>query len=146
MNELFALALEISAREHKNQFDKSGNPYFLHCIEVMNRCKSDSIEIKIIAILHDLIEDTNYTLDDLKQAGFPQEIINSIDAITKRTDEDLQQYKERVFSNRNAMIVKMADIEHNSSLYRLQFLSRGMIEKQKHYVKFYNELKTKLYN
>lgn len=79
---MLSKAITIAARAHDGQVDKSGNPYILHPLRVMMNCESETE--KICAILHDVIEDTNITFEDLKRQEFSDEIITVLDCLTKR--------------------------------------------------------------
>lgn len=104
-------AIELACSAHYHQCAKNGEPYILHPLTVMLKL-SDPVE-RVVAVLHDVIEDSIYTLDDLEEEGYPEEIIEAIDAITKREGESYQDYIARVLMNRLARNVKLADLEHN---------------------------------
>jgi (p)ppGpp synthase/HD superfamily hydrolase len=91
---LLIAAIALAKKAHQNQFDKAGKPYLNHPIRVMNNV--DSYEEKIVAILHDAIEDSDLTLVDLVELKFPIKIIEAIEAITKRNGEDYESYLQRV--------------------------------------------------
>lgn len=116
------LAIRIALGAHGDTLDKGGMPYILHPLHVMD-CV-DSIDAKIVAVLHDTIEDTSQTLVGLWTAGFSDEIIDAIDAISKRKGEKNQDYWARVKANPLALRVKLADIAHNSSEGRLAALPK----------------------
>lgn len=111
-------AIEIAAKAHDGQVDKGGNPYILHPLRVMMNCQSESA--KICAVLHDVIEDTNTTLDDLKKQGFSDEIITVLDCLTKREGELYNDFISRVLQNEIACQVKLADLIDNIDLTRIQ--------------------------
>ena len=109
-------ALMLSYTAHKDQVDKGGAPYYLHPIYVaLNVSNEDE---KIVALLHDVVEDTDITLDDLRREGFSDEIVNAVDAITHR-DESYEIYIQKVKTNAIATVVKIADIKHNMDISRL---------------------------
>ena len=109
-------ALMLSYTAHKDQVDKGGAPYYLHPIYVaLNVSNEDE---KIVALLHDVVEDTDITLDDLRREGFSDEIVNAVDAITHR-DESYELYIQKVKTNTIATVVKIADIKHNMDISRL---------------------------
>ncbi|MEG1254591.1 hypothetical protein [Clostridium sp.] len=110
-------AISIAVKAHENQKDKSGTPYILHPLHVMMKMKTE--EEKIVGVLHDVVEDTAYTLESLKNEGFSYEIIEAIDCLTKRKDEDYLNYINKVASNTIATKVKIQDLEHNMDLKRL---------------------------
>lgn len=114
---LLEKAIQIATIAHQKQVDKAGKPYIEHSLRVMNNLKT--IEEKIVGVLHDVVEDSDFTLLQLKELGFPEEIIHSIDAITKRPQEDYQAYLQRVISNPVAVKVKIADMKDNMNLNRI---------------------------
>ncbi len=117
MTDLLQRAIEIATTMHDGQLDKAGAPYITHPISVMNQV--ETVAEKIVAVLHDAIEDTPLTLADLEREGFPDEILAAIDAISKRAGESTESYLARVMSNRLALRVKIADITDNMRLERI---------------------------
>lgn len=111
-------AIVIAAKAHDGQIDKGGNPYILHPLRVMINCESESE--KICAVLHDVIEDTNITFEDLKSRGFSDEIVTALDCLTKREGESYDNFISRVLSNELACRVKLADLIDNMDLTRIQ--------------------------
>lgn len=111
-------AIEIAAKAHAGQVDKGGAPYILHPLRVMLNCESEAA--KVCAALHDVIEDTNITLDDLKAEGFTEEIITILDCLTKRAGESYDDFIDRVLTNETACRVKLADLADNMNLTRIQ--------------------------
>jgi len=111
-------AIAIAAKAHDGQVDKGGNPYILHPLRVMMNCESETA--KICAVLHDVIEDTNITLEDLKSKGFDDEIIATLDCLTKRKGESYNDFVSRVLPNELACRVKLADLADNMDLTRIQ--------------------------
>lgn len=101
---------------HRKQTDKLGKPYIFHPIEVMRQVCT--IDEKVVALLHDVVEDTPATLEELEFAGFPRHIILAVNAITKRDKETNYDYIQRVKLNKIATTVKYADLAHNSSKER----------------------------
>jgi GTP diphosphokinase / guanosine-3',5'-bis(diphosphate) 3'-diphosphatase len=95
--ELLDKAIALAQTAHANQVDKAGAPYIGHPLRVMNSLST--VAEKIVGVLHDSIEDSELTLKDLENAGFPDEIIEAIEAITKRPHEDYQAYLNRVMGN-----------------------------------------------
>lgn len=110
-------AINIAIEAHKGQVDKIGCDYIYHPLRVMYKC--DSIEEKIVAILHDVIEDTDITLNDLSEKGFPKKILNSLDAISRRSEEKYFEYIERVKKDKISRNVKLADLSDNINPIRL---------------------------
>ena len=106
-------AIITASAYHRGQKDKQGEPYILHPLRVM-LATSDPIE-RIVAVLHDLIEDTMVTLHDLRLWGYPEVVIQAVDSISKRTGERLDNYYARVKANPIALRVKLLDIRDNLS-------------------------------
>lgn len=109
---------EIIARNaHSGQYDKGGHPYIKHPETIASMVQT--YNEKIVAWLHDVIEDTEWTLDDLIRVGFSLDIVDAVDAITKRKDENRLDYLNRVVTNPIARNVKIADLKHNMDLSRI---------------------------
>lgn len=105
-------AIELANQAHYHQYARiSGEPYILHPLTVMMKL-SDPDE-RIVAVLHDVIEDSDYTLNDIAEHGFSKEILEALFAITKQKDEEYRDYIRRVIANKVARNVKLADLEHN---------------------------------
>ncbi|MCG8606954.1 GTP pyrophosphokinase [bacterium] len=104
-------AIRIAAQIHEGQADRYGSPYILHPLRVMMRCSGE--RAMIVATLHDVVEDSDMTLDDLRKEGFDEETVMAIDCLTKRDGEAYMQYIERVKPDPLAVKVKLADLEDN---------------------------------
>lgn len=143
-NVLLSKMIGLVASEFVGKVDKGGMPYVLHCLKVMHYTKSDDLELMMIAVGHDLIEDTKITEDDLKKMGFSNRVVSAISILTKKEGQSYEDYKDAVFSNRDAMIVKMADLRHNSDIRRLKGLREKDIKRMVKYHEFYTELKESL--
>jgi (p)ppGpp synthase/HD superfamily hydrolase len=111
-------AIDTSLYAHRGQFDKAGKPYVSHPIYLA--CKMRTEEEKIVALLHDVVEDTDVTLEDLEQEGFAKDIITAIKAITKEDGEDYFDYIKRVKKNLLATKVKIEDLKHNMDITRIK--------------------------
>ena len=142
--QMLASMLVLATNAHNGQFDKGGAPYILHPLRVMSYLKSVDEELQVIALGHDIIEDTKVTYADLNQAGMSQRVINGIRAMTKQPGQTLDEYKECVFSNVDAMRVKLCDLRHNSDIRRLKGITDKDIERMAKYSKFYMEIQAKL--
>lgn len=110
-------AIAIAAAAHAGVADKGGQPYILHPLRVM--LAVESTEERIAAVLHDVIEDTPWTLDQLHQEGFSSVVLQALDALTKRDDEDYLTFVRRAGSHPVARVVKLADLADNMDLSRL---------------------------
>lgn len=108
---LIERAIRIALDAHKGIKDRVGYPYILHPLTVMSNVTGATD--KIVAVLHDVIEDTKITLDDLEKYGMPQIVIEAVDAITKREDEEYKDYIDRCGKNDIARNVKISDLTHN---------------------------------
>lgn len=139
-HEQLAIAISLAAEGHKNQFDRGGRPYILHPLKVMHYLKTDDYELMAIAVLHDLIEDTKFTFEDLRNAGLSDRVVEGVRALTKNVGETYEEYKERVKRNIDAVRVKMSDLRHNSDIRRLKGVTQKDIERIVKYQKFYLEL------
>lgn len=137
-NEQFQIALELAVEKHKNQTDKAGNPYILHPLHVMENVNSK--EGKIVAILHDIIEDTDVTEDYLLKIGLSKRIVDAVVALTRSEDIDYQEYIKNLSSNPLAKEVKLADLEHNMDLKRLPTLEEKDLERNRKYQIVYHYL------
>jgi len=117
LNQLLSLAIKVATEAHKGQLDKGGNPYILHPQAVA--ALLENTENKIVAYLHDVIEDTDVTLDELEKLGFTYRIVNSVRILTKSKDISYDDYLKSVKKDSNAWHVKMADIRHNMDISRI---------------------------
>lgn len=104
-------AIQLATAAHKGQNDKAGHPYILHPLRVM-LTMSGEVE-RIVAVLHDTIEDTELELEDIAFDGFAPEISAALDAITRREHEDYTVYINRLAANKTAKAVKIADLKDN---------------------------------
>ena len=135
-------AIEIAQEAHKGVKDKGGHDYIHHPIRVMHAMSND--QEKIVAILHDVVEDSDWTFDRLKEEGFEDSVIQSLRCVTKYSEEeDYQEFIKRAATNKIATKVKMADIEDNLDLSRLGTLTEKdltRIEKYKKALKYLKAL------
>ena len=115
--ELLALAKRIALTAHEGKVDKAGAPYWHHPAFVADQVTS--LEAKAVAWLHDVVEDSEWTLDDLLAEGIWPEVVEGVDAITKRAGEAYETYLNRVKANPLALVVKLADLTHNMDLSRI---------------------------
>ena len=111
-------AYNIASKAHKGQKDKGGEDYFKHPLAVSNKLSGE--KDKIVALLHDVIEDTDVTVNDLREHGFSYVVVFAVQVITKKADEDYEEYLNRVKQNPIALRVKIADMEHNSDISRIK--------------------------
>lgn len=109
-------AIELAARVHAGQTDKQGLPYLLHPLRVMMRV--EGAEAQIIAVLHDTLEDTALTEEDLRREGFSDTVVAGVLAVTHRRDESYADYVVRCSRLEAARQVKLADLADNTRLER----------------------------
>jgi (p)ppGpp synthase/HD superfamily hydrolase len=110
-------ALIVAAKAHRGQLDKAGRPYILHPIAVMLRMRTD--RERIVAILHDVIEDSDTTLDELRAQGYDEAALTALDHLTRREGEEYDAFVRRAAADPLARTVKIADLEHNLDTTRL---------------------------
>lgn len=110
-------AISIAAAAHAGQSDKSGAPYILHALRVM--LKMSTPDEQIAGVLHDVVEDTPWTIDSLREEGFSETVLSAIEGLTRRPDEDYEAFVRRAARDPISRRVKRADLEDNSDLQRL---------------------------
>lgn len=132
-------AIEIATAAHKGQFDKSGKDYIGHPLRVMEMGQTK--EEKIVGVLHDVVEDTDWTFEKLANEGFSQEIIAALRCVTKLSEnENYDDFIERVKKNPLAVAVKINDLTDNMDIRRLPYLSDKDVKRLKKYLKAYKKL------
>jgi len=142
--EMLSKAIVLATNKHAGQFDKGGNPYILHPLTVMHKLKTDDEELQCIAVLHDVIEDTDTTWEMLISEGMTDRVVAGVMALTKQRGQSLDLYKKSIFANRDAMLVKREDLRTNSDLRRLKGVSEKDIARTAKYMIFYSEIEAKL--
>ena len=121
-------AIQIAVEAHAGATDRGGKAYILHPISVMMRCETD--EEKIVAILHDVVEDTDWTFEALRQEGFSETIIEALKTVTKHSeDEDYDEFIQRSLKNEIGRKVKIADLRENLDVTRICELTEKDIER-----------------
>lgn len=123
MKSMLSAAIVLAVNAHDGQFDRGGQPYALHVLKVMHYCKSQDEELLCMAVLHDVIEDTHTSYSDLRDAGMSERVIQGVRALTKQRGQSYAEYCEALFASRDAMIVKLADLRHNTDIRRLKGIS-----------------------
>jgi (p)ppGpp synthase/HD superfamily hydrolase len=125
-------AIALACRAHRGQFDKSGKPYILHVLRVMLK-QTDPVA-RIVAALHDVVEDSPTSLADLRAAGYSGDICAAVDALTRRDTETYDEMIARVSANPLARQVKLADLEDNMDPAR-RLPGESEIERQEKYAR-----------
>lgn len=131
MTQTLERAIAIAATAHAGQVDKGGAPYILHPLKVMLRMTT--LEERIVAVLHDVVEDCAISLDDLRKEGFSEDVLNAIESVTKVTGESYEDFVERAAQNPIGRVVKLADLEENSDLSRIASPSWEDLERVEKY-------------
>ena len=136
LNRMYALAISIVAKAFKDKLDKGGQPYVLHCLRVAE--KQTTLKRKIIGVLHDLVEDTDWDFEDLERKGFGLQIIIPLKLLTHdNVAQTYEEYIEALSNNEDARAVKMADLEDNSQITRLKGLTKADFARVEKYHKAY---------
>ena len=138
-NSLLEKALQIAVKAHSGQIDKAGSAYIFHPIRVSNRCSTD--DERIVALLHDTIEDTEVTAEYLLMEGFPRNIVDAILSVTRNEDESYDDFIKRSRLNPIGRQVKLHDLEDNMDITRLNELTEKDIYRLNIYIKAYKYLK-----
>lgn len=136
---LLEKAIQIAVNAHIGQTDKAGKPYIFHPLRVMQSCVT--IDEKIVAILHDTIEDTDVSADTLTQEEFPQYIIDAVIALSKQSNESYEDFLKRISSNSLAITVKIQDIKDNMDVSRLSKITDKDTERLNKYIAALHYLK-----
>ncbi len=124
-------ALELALHAHRGRTDKAGAPYILHVLRVMLAMDDDAA--RMAAALHDVVEDSEYTLADLRARGFPRKVVAAVHALTRRPGESYEAFILRAAANPIARRVKLADLEDNMDVCRLGTLKQADLERLQRY-------------
>jgi metal dependent phosphohydrolase, HD region len=131
------IALSIAKKAHAGQVDKAGIDYIQHPLYVASQVKTE--QEKAVALLHDVLEDSDITAADLLAYGLSNEVVTAVQTLTKKKGQSYQDYLEKVKSNDLARVVKLADLKHNSDLSRLKSVSdtdRERVKKYKNAIRY----------
>ena len=110
-------AVAIAAQAHTGQTDKADQPYLLHPLRVLLEMETD--EARMAAVLHDVVEDSDWTLEQLREEGFPEVVIAAVDSLTKRENENYDDFIDRAGRDPLGLHVKRADLRDNADLSRI---------------------------
>jgi (p)ppGpp synthase/HD superfamily hydrolase len=125
-------AIVLAVQAHRGQVDKVGQPYVLHLLRVMMRLEGEAAQM--VGVLHDLVEDTDYTFDDLRGLGYAEEVVQALDCLTRRPEESYEQFIERASVNPLARRVKRADLEDNMDIRRLPAVGEKDLQRLNRYI------------
>lgn len=132
-------AIEIATEAHRGQFDKAGRDYIGHPIRVMEMGRTE--DEKIVGVLHDVVEDTDWTFERLTEEGFSHEVTEALRCVTRLSEnENYDSYIERIRKNQLAVKVKINDLTDNMDIRRLPYLSDKDVKRLKKYLKAYKKL------
>lgn len=135
-------AIVIAIEAHDGQLDtQNGRPYIEHPFRVMNA--GQTLQEKIVGVLHDIIEDTSWTVNQLREEGFSEEIVDAVDAISVRDNEQYDDYLARVEKNSIAVRVKINDLTDNMDIRRLNEINYQSLSRLQKYLKAYKHLTEK---
>lgn len=133
-------AIAIAAKVHEGQKDKAGATYILHPLRLMMKMSSETA--RIAAVLHDVVEDgSGWTRERLKAEGFSDEIVSAVDGVTRRNDESYEEFIDRLAGNALAREVKLADLEDNMNILRLDELTPKNLERLARYHRAWKKMR-----
>ena len=126
-------AMKLCFAAHKDQVDKSGLPYVFHPFHLAEQMADELTTVA--ALLHDVVEDSDYTLDDLREMGFPEAVLDALALLTHDDDTPYLEYVAGLKNNAIARAVKLADLRHNSDLTRLDHVDDWSLRRVEKYRK-----------
>lgn len=136
--QLLEQAIYIALQAHSGKLDKGGSPYILHPLRVM--LTMVTTEEKIVAVLHDVIEDSGFTIQQLKQNGFSKKVLDAVSLLTKKENQSYQDYISVIKKNPLAAKIKLADLKDNMNSSRLKKITVDDKERLKKYKAAYKFL------
>ena len=131
-------AIRIAVEAHRGQKDRVGAPYILHPLRIMFRMQTDAE--RMAAVLHDVVEDTEWTLEGLRERGFDADVVDAVDHLTKRDGEPYEAFVERSAAHPVARRVKIADLEDNMDVRRTGGLGEKDVERLTRYLRAWRRL------
>ena len=131
-------AVSIAIDAHKDQFDKVGKPYITHVFRVMEKGRNDTE--KICGVLHDVVEDTPWTLEELEAEGFAPEIIETLALLTHDEQDSYESYIQQIHAHPIACRIKIHDLEDNMDIRRLPGIVEKDVKRLNQYIKAYHLL------
>lgn len=131
-------AILLAAQAHRGQRDKNGQPYILHPLRLMLAVSGEAA--RTVAVLHDVVEDTPVTLDDLRAAGFTEAVVAAVDHLTRRAGESYEAFIQRLKPHPLAREVKRADLRDNMDVLRLSAIDEPAVARLRRYRAAWDEL------
>jgi guanosine-3',5'-bis(diphosphate) 3'-pyrophosphohydrolase len=135
MRDQLTTAMNIAFKAHEGQFDRGGVPYILHPIRIMRNMKT--LDEKVVALLHDTVEDSDLTIEDLKKEGFSSEVLHAVDLMTHRKEDSYDEYLMGILTSPLACRVKLGDLTDNMDLKRLNGVTKKDLQRQAKYENAY---------
>ena len=132
-------AISIAAEAHRGQRDKAGAAYLLHPLRLMLRMDSEAA--MMVAVLHDVVEDSDWTLERLRERGFSEEVVEAVACLTHRDGESYEEFVERLKPNPLARRVKIADLEDNMNVLRIGQLGPKDLQRLEKYHRAWRALR-----
>lgn len=133
-----AKAIEVAVSAHSGQTRLDGSPYILHPLRLMFQVEGELLQMA--AVLHDVIEDTKWTVEDLRQEGFDNILLEALDCLTRQDGESYKEFIDRLASNPVARAVKIADLEDNMNLKQLARVTETDLKRTAKYHKHWKRL------
>ena len=133
MDELLEIAIKLAEKYHKGQFDKGGKPYIEHPLRVMESV--ESLEEKVLAVLHDVLEDCDVYKDQIIKEGIPEYLVEKLEILCKGKNEKYFDYIDRIKADQSAINVKLSDLKDNMNLKRLKEVTEKDINRIEKYKK-----------
>ena len=133
-------AEQLAYKYFKDKIDKGGNPYMQHLRLVKNHCMLENS--KIVGVLHDILEDTNCSISELREVIVHEDLIQAIQLLTRKQSEKYSEYIDRIINSKNinAIEVKLHDLENNMDITRLKSIEQKDIDRIRKYKKAYNRI------
>jgi (p)ppGpp synthase/HD superfamily hydrolase len=129
------LAKAVATKAHRGQTDRGGVDYINHPTVIADKVKHEGENYEIVAWLHDVIEDSEFTMDDIKAFGFNKDVTDAVAILTRNSSMNYDEYLQVIRANKIALKVKIADITHNSDLTRLKKITKNDLDRTKKYKK-----------
>ena len=126
-------AMKLCFDAHKDQVDKSGLPYVFHPFHLAEQMTDE--DTTVVALLHDVVEDSPYTFDDLKEMGFSESVLAALRLLTHDESVPYMEYVAAIKPNPIARAVKLADLRHNSDLSRVDEVTEKALQRREKYLK-----------
>ncbi|MBK7383022.1 MAG: hypothetical protein IPI81_06750 [Flavobacteriales bacterium] len=139
MEHLLETAIRLAAKVHKGQTDRSGKPYILHVMRVMMR--GQDFDEQVLGALHDVLERSELTLDEIEKKGFSPRVVKALDVISRRPEETYEQYIDRVVENNLAIRVKLNDLADKMDLQHVEQLDDSDLKRYNKQLTAYHRMK-----